>query len=58
MGESTGSLDGVSGETALGELATLINVDSSNINTSNIFSQFSNDGIYGSNHFSVLFQGQ
>ena len=39
-------LDGVSGETALGELATLINVDLSNINTSTIFNQFSNDGIY------------
>ena len=51
-------IDGVTGETALGELATLINVDSSNIDVSNIFNQFSSDGVYSlSNAFFGIIPG-
>ena len=39
-------IDGVSGETALGQLATLTNVDTSSVDVLNNFSLFSADGIY------------
>ena len=39
-------IDGVSGETALGQLATLTNVDTSSVDVLNNLSLFSADGIY------------
>ncbi len=39
-------IDGVSGETALGELASLIDIDPLNIDIINKYNQFSSDGIY------------
>jgi len=43
---SADKIDGVSGETALGQLASLINIDPTNTDVINKISQFSTDGIY------------
>ena len=43
---SADKIDGFSGETALGQLASLIDVDASNINIINQYNQFASDGIY------------
>ena len=43
---SADKIDGISGETALGQLASLINIDPTNTDVINKISQFSTDGIY------------
>jgi len=51
-------IDGVSGETALGQLAGLIDIDPSNIDIINKYNQFASDGIYSlSNSFLGIIPG-